>query len=113
MVRCRGRMWPGPTRICVQTCSSINGLKSSSAAWRAMFSEFVINVMGFKLTHADADVYMRRNLRNGGTPYYEYLLVYVDDVLVISHAPEELMKQIRMANTVLQHTWELGYQRYS
>jgi hypothetical protein len=44
--------------------------------------------------HADADVYMRRNLRNGGTPYYEYLLVYVDDVLVVSHAPEELMKQI-------------------
>jgi hypothetical protein len=59
-----------------------------------MFSEFIINVMGFKPTRADADVYMRRNIRNGGTPYYEYLLVYVDDVLVASHAPEDVMKQI-------------------
>jgi hypothetical protein len=50
--------------------------------------------MGFKPTHADADVYMRRHPCNGGTPYYKYLLVYVDDVLVVSHAPEELMKQI-------------------
>ncbi len=73
---------------------ALYGLKSSGAAWRAMFSEFVINVMGFKPTRADADVYMRRNLCNGGTPYYEYLLDYVDDVLVISHAPDELMKQI-------------------
>jgi hypothetical protein len=37
---------------------------------------------------------MRKNFRNGGTPYYEYLLVYVDDVMVVSHAPEEVMKQI-------------------
>ena len=54
-----------------------------------MFLEFIINSMGFKPTRADADAYIRRNLRNGGTPYYEYLLVYLDDVLVISHAPEE------------------------
>ena len=40
-------------------------LKSSGAAWRAMFSEFVINVMGFKPTCADADVYMRRNFVMG------------------------------------------------
>ena len=37
---------------------------------------------------------MRRNVRHGGSPYYDYLLVYVDNVLVASHAPEEIMKQI-------------------
>ena len=73
---------------------ALYGLKSSGAAWRAMFSEFIINVMDFKPTRADSDVYMRKNFRNGGNPYYEYLLVYVDDVLVVSHAPEEVMKQI-------------------
>ena len=50
--------------------------------------------MGFKPTRADADVYMWKNIQHGGAPYYEYLLVYVDDVLVISHAPEDIMKQI-------------------
>ena len=50
-----------------------------------MFSEFIINIMGFKPTRANADVYMPRNVHHGGTPYYEYLLVYVDDVLVASH----------------------------
>ncbi len=37
---------------------------------------------------------MRKNFYNGGTAYYEYLLVYVDDVLVVSHAPGEVMQQI-------------------
>ncbi len=59
-----------------------------------MFSEFIVNVMCFKPTREDADVYMRKNICNGNTPYYEYLLVYVDDVLVVSHAPDEVMKQI-------------------
>jgi hypothetical protein len=59
-----------------------------------MFAEFIINVLDFKPTPANADVYMGKNFRNGGNPYYEYLLVYVNDVLVVSHAPEEVMKQI-------------------
>ena len=73
---------------------ALYGLKSSGAAWRAMFSAFITNCMGFTPTRADADVYIRKNHRNGGEPYYEYLLVYVDDVLVVSHAPEDAMKQI-------------------
>jgi hypothetical protein len=50
--------------------------------------------MGFKPTRADVDVYMQKNIRNGNTPYYEYLLVYVNDVLVVSHAPYKVMQQI-------------------
>jgi hypothetical protein len=73
---------------------ALYGLKSSGAAWRAMFAAFVMNVLDFKPTRADPDVYMRKNFRSGGTAYYEYLLVYVDDILVVSHAPEEVMKQI-------------------
>ena len=57
-----------------------------------MFAEFIINPMGFKPTWADADVYMQKNFQNGDAPYYEYLMVYVDKV--VSHAPEEVMKQI-------------------
>ena len=59
-----------------------------------MFAAFVVNTLDFKPTRADPDVYMRKNFREGGLAYYEYLLVYVDDILVVSHAPEEVMKQI-------------------
>jgi hypothetical protein len=59
-----------------------------------MFSAFIINDMQFTPTRANADFYMRKNFRHGGEPYYKYLLVYVDKVLVVSHAPEEVMKQI-------------------
>jgi hypothetical protein len=87
---CRERIWfvaraecgPDLERCVCKLVWVLYSLKSSGAAWRAMFSEFIISVMGFKPTRADADVYMRRNLCNGGTPYYKYLLVYVDNVLV-------------------------------
>ena len=101
-VKCREKIWFIAGAECgpdLQGCvcklvRALYGLKSSGAAWRAMFAEFIINIMNFAPTRADADVYMRKNYLNGGSPYYEYLLVYVDDVLVVSHAPEEVMKQI-------------------
>ena len=41
--------------------------------------------MGFVGTVADPDVYRRANAKPDGFKYYEYILVYVDDVLIISH----------------------------
>jgi hypothetical protein len=58
-----------------------------------MFSAFITGSLNFKPTRADPDVYFRKNF-HAGQPYYEYLLVYVDDVLVVSHAPEDIMKSI-------------------
>jgi hypothetical protein len=58
-----------------------------------MFSSFITSTLNFKPTRVDPDVYIRKNFR-GAEPYYEYLLVYVDDVLVVSHAPEEIMRSI-------------------
>ena len=99
---CREKIWfvAGPecgAEICGTPCKLVRalyGLKSSGAAWRALFSAFITNSLDFQPTKIDADVYMRKNHRNGGSPYYEYLLVYVDDVLVISHAPVDVMEQI-------------------
>lgn len=54
--------------------------------WRALFSVFIGKI--------NADVYMRKNYRNGCSPNYKYLPVYLDNVLVISHTPAEVMKQI-------------------
>ena len=73
---------------------ALYGLKSSGASWRKMFKDFIESRLGFVPTVMDPDVYIRRNIDKDGRAYYEYLLVYVDDVLAISHDPDAIMKQI-------------------
>ncbi|MFN9982546.1 MAG: hypothetical protein ACK53Y_21640, partial [bacterium] len=72
------------------------GLKSSGAAWHAKLSE-TLRGMNFKPSYADPDVWMRPATKDCGFQYYEYILVYVDDILVISAAPSPVMKTIQKA----------------
>ena len=46
---------------------------------------------GFESCQADPDVWMCKNTKPDGTPYWEYVLCYVDDLLVISHDPKSVM----------------------
>ena len=50
--------------------------------------------MGFVNTRADPDVWRRRRRKEDGTEYYELLLVYVDDLLVVSHAAKDTLAEI-------------------
>ena len=94
---CRGKIWfvaglehgerKGRVMVVVR---ALYGLKSSGASWRAMFAE-TLSEMGFVPTQADPDVYRRRARKPSGEEYYELLLVYVDDVLTCSHAPQAIM----------------------
>jgi Reverse transcriptase (RNA-dependent DNA polymerase) len=58
-------------------------LKSSWAAYRAHFATTLMEI-GFHACKADPDVWLREAVKSDGTPYYEYLLTYVDNCLVIS-----------------------------
>ena len=70
---------------------ALYGLKSSGAAWRKHLSASIKN-MGFTSSRGDPDLYFRAACKPDGTEYYEYLLVYVDDILCISHATDPIMK---------------------
>lgn len=70
------------------------GLKSSGAAGHAQLSETLYS-MDFKPTLADPDVWYRAACKPDGFEYYEYILVYVDDILTISHAPSAIMETIK------------------
>jgi hypothetical protein len=37
---------------------------------------------------------MRSANKPDGTPYYEYVLIYVDDILAISHDPNSIMDSL-------------------
>jgi len=72
---------------------ALYGLKSSSAAFRSHLSQALID-LGFYSSYADPDVYMRVAVKPDGEEYYEYLLVYVDDILCISMDAKDVMEQI-------------------
>ena len=104
---CREKVWfvAGPEfgsrqGTVIKVVRALYGLKSSGASMRAMFNDSIQN-MGFKPSIADPDVYLREFAKPDGFKYYEYILVYVDDVLIISHAPEEHLK-------VIEATYELN-----
>ena len=67
---------------------ALYGLKSRGAAFRSFMAE-KLDDMNFKSSHADPDVWMRPAIKPDGEKYYEYILVYVDDILCISHKPLE------------------------
>ena len=75
----------------VKVVRALYGLKSSSAAWRNMLSE-MIQDMGFKPCKGDPDVYRREATKLNGFKYYEYLLTYVDDILIVSHNPKPILE---------------------
>jgi hypothetical protein len=70
---------------------ALYGLKSSGAAWRSHLTG-TLHSLGFTSSLADPDVWYRAATKPDGFQYYEYLFVYVDDMLVISHDPVTIMK---------------------
>lgn len=72
---------------------ALYGLKSSGAAWRSHLANTLFH-LGYKSSLADADVWYREAMKADGFQYYEYVLVYVDDLLVISHQGEKTMKAL-------------------
>jgi hypothetical protein len=66
---------------------ALYGLKSSGAAWRACLAEVLRDQLGYRSCRADNDVWFRPAQRSDGTRYYEYVLVYTDDILSLSCDP--------------------------
>jgi Reverse transcriptase (RNA-dependent DNA polymerase) len=66
---------------------ALYGLKSSGACWRNDMAE-TLRKAQFVSCIADPDVWMRPAVKINGDKYYEYVLMYVDDVLALSETPK-------------------------
>jgi len=62
---------------------ALYGLKTSGAAWRALLASSLTE-LGYESTKADPDVRICAAVKPDVFEYYEMLLVYVDDILVIA-----------------------------
>lgn len=80
---------------------ALYGLKSSAAAFRAHVVETLRSPGAeFENCVADPDAWRRPAIKPDGTPYYEYVLVYVDDLLICSADPTKIKKLFEEAYTL-------------
>ena len=78
---------------------ALYGLKSSGARWRDHMAA-TLRAGGFQSCLADPDVWMKARVKPNGDKYWEYVLCYVDDILVISHVPQETMDMLSKSYTL-------------
>ena len=75
---------------------ALYGLKSSGAAFRARLAA-TLRELHYVPTQADPDVWLRPATKPDGTEYYEYVIVYVDDIGHASHDTSVTMNGIQAA----------------
>ena len=73
----------------IKIVKSLYGLRSSHIRWRNFISDDLRD-MGFTQSRVDADLWYR----DTGT-HYEYIDVYVDDILVFSKRAQQIMQQLQ------------------
>jgi hypothetical protein len=73
---------------------ALYGLKSASFSFRSYMAE-KLSSMGFLSSMADPDVWLRAASKPDGESYYEFVLMYVDDILSISCKPRDILEEIQ------------------
>ena len=78
----------------VVVVQALYGLKSSALQFRNYLANTLGNHLGFKSSLADPDVWFKPSTAPNGFKYYSYILVYVDDILIVDKSPRIFMKQL-------------------
>ena len=78
---------------------ALYGLRSSGSAWHAHLAQ-VLTDMKFTPSRGDPDLWPRMANKPTGEKYWEYLLTYVDDIIVISHEVKAVMATIAQVYTI-------------
>ena len=90
-----GDEWKSDKDKVVVIVRALYGLKSSALMWRNHLAEVLGNHTGFRSSLADPYVWMKPEIDQNGFKYYSYILVYVDDILILDKLPEKYMNMIQ------------------
>jgi Reverse transcriptase (RNA-dependent DNA polymerase) len=69
---------------------ALYGFKTSGYAWRIHLAA-TLRELNFDMCVADNDVWFRKALKTNKDEYYEYVLVYTNDILAISEKPLDIL----------------------
>lgn len=72
---------------------ALYGGKSSERDFRNHLQS-CMSTMGFEHCESDHDVWNKAAVTDDGTEYYEYILLYVDDCLVVSHRAHNILTEL-------------------
>ena len=89
-----GNEWKSNKDRVIIIVRALYGLKSSAFAWREYFSD-AVQKLGFEPSKADPEVFWKPNSFPDGREYYTYIMVYVDDILIIDKRPMDFMKLLK------------------
>ena len=90
-----GNEWGDRAGYPVIIVRALYGLKSSGAEWKKTFADYIKHTLGFEpCIGADDNVYLKPEKDKDGNEYYSYLIVYVDDVLLLHKDPDKYMNLI-------------------
>jgi len=78
-------------RIAVIIRALYGGKSAGANYWRHVRT--AMDEMGFSSCKTDPDVWMRVSVRADGSSYYQYVLLYTDDILVIIEKPERFLQE--------------------
>ena len=90
-----GVWWPGcaPIRI-NQECF---GIKSTGNSWHKALSTTLAS-MNFEPRRAEPDISLRMSTDLRGEKYWEWIVIYIEDLLAISEEPKAIMDYFSMYN---------------
>lgn len=77
-------------KVAVITKALYGGKYAGRDYWKHMQS--LMSFLGFTSCKADSNVWMRKAITEEGVEYWEYILLYVDDCLCISHKGEDVLR---------------------
>jgi hypothetical protein len=95
-----GDEWGADKDRVVVVVRALYGLKSSALQFRNHLAATLGNKLGFKSCLADPDLWYKACIDADGNEYYAYILVYVDDLLIIDKNPKRFMAQVQSDFTV-------------
>ena len=88
----------------VMIVRALYGLAGSGKAWHSHLSDTLRNALGYRPTLGDPDVWMKEERKKNGDAYYAYILVYVDDILIIHEDPRIDMEKLKSKYTIPEKT---------
>ncbi|EJK62678.1 hypothetical protein THAOC_16700 [Thalassiosira oceanica] len=72
---------------------ALYGGKAAGRDYWLFLRKFMHEKLGFRSSRGDPDVWFRESKRKSdGSPYYEYVLLYTDDILVLSDNAESILR---------------------